>query len=296
MPYYGKRRKVPKKGAKTATKRVYKKGKTSYNLNLESKIKNTVKRAMARNVEVKNTAEQTVLDQYIYTRMNDATNNFTIFPLNTVFNLITQSVGQGGRIGNKITLKRFTVAYCIKSLPQGWSDTVQDTYPTFPPQPMYVDCFILKRRDGTIETDVALASLYQFGSQVKGPTTLIQDHMLYVNKDVYVVLYHRRHKLVPVDNLDLDPTLETLTSSNDSNVSVLRKVSLTKYIKKNLRYNDGVNQIEDEPSTNIFMVCLPVGRHSAGPIYVDAGDPPATSSRSLPISISVNCMMQYTDA
>jgi len=294
--------------------------KSKYNLNLKSKfskatpkktyakktvkastkklINLAVKKAIKKDIEVKSQAENTTSDTPIV-EFGEAPPStalsYAITPLNTIFNLVTQGVGQGGRIGNKITLDKFHVAYCLKSSIDDWLDVpVAATERGFPIQPSYVDVYILRRKDGTIEADEELSSFFQFGSTVLAPTTNINDTMFYINKDIYNVLYHKRELLVPVG--DLGTTGDSnMDSSGDSMASVVRRINLTKHIKKVLSYNDNTSQVQDEPTTNMFMVCLPSGRCGPGPMWVQGSGEVATSY-PIGIQLSVSCFLDYIDA
>jgi hypothetical protein len=285
---YGKR-----KSTKTA-KKVYKKKTYKSRLNLDQKIKSIVKRTVNKNVEVKNQAEFTIVeDGFFHADGAPIVPYFEPKQLNTIWNLITQGVGQGGRIGNKITVKGYTVAYTLKvetGNPLWSTSQIPNNY--YYPQGYYIDVYIMRRRDGTLETSNTLTEFFQFGDTTQAPTTNVNDAMLYINKDVYNVLYKRRHKMAPA-SLDFAATAEQ-SNQYDGLMSVTKKVNLTKHIKSVLRYNDATAQVEDEPSTNIFMICLPVGRTANGVIYNQGNGP--LGSNYLPINLSVNSYVRYTDA
>lgn len=302
---YTKRRlNVKSKSTKRPIKRTRTKSKPKLSLNLESKIKSIVKRSIGRNMEKKQTAEIVADRKSFYSYEYNTTgptekNLYEIFPLNTVYNTIVPGVGQGGRIGNKITASTNKVSYTLSCAPisTDWRPSGTSTHDlTYAAPPYYILALMLKRKDGTINTNPdTLTDLYQFGSTSQAPTMKLEDLNLYINKDVYTVLYKKIHKLYPSFG-STDTNLDSSSVPSDVKTSANASIYITKHIKKTLHYDDESTQVEDEPSTNIFMVFLPIAI-TASSLNTNSENPSDSDTWPwLPVLVSIQHQFQYTDA
>lgn len=295
---------VKSKSTKRTIKRTRTKSKPKLSLNLESKIKSIVKRSIGRNMEKKQTAEIVADRKSFYSLEYNSTgpvftNLFEIFPLNTVYNTIVPGVGQAGRIGNKITASTNKVSYTLSCAPisSDWKEAGTGTDDrTYTPPPYYILALMLKRKDGTINQNPdTLTDLYQFGATSQAPTMKLEDLNLYINKDVYTVIYKKIHKLYPSFGAT-ETALDSSSVPSDVKTSANANIYITKHVKKTLHYNDESTQVEDEPSTNLFMVFLPIMITGSSP-DANSGTPAGSNTWPwLPVLVSIQHQFQYTDA
>jgi len=293
---------------KPTVKRPVKKTARKYKFDMSKKLNSLVskkcKNIMARTLETKKQAEETYSSKPIAQVDTGSANGYQllVFSFNTLYNTVVQGTGQGSRVGNRITVKSSYIKYCISVDPQvsTWqspgSGTAKDWWLI---QPTYVDVYCLKRKDGTIILNGnGYSDLYQFGSETKAPTSTIEDNLLEINKDAYVVLYHRRHKIgAPNINCVADDTTPlTIFSTYDGKQSVVSTVYLTKHIPKHLSYNDDNVQVQNVPALNIFMLCLPSPRMYPGTMYNEGTTQPPGENQPLGINFSANHYINYTDA
>lgn len=296
---------------KNKTKKMAKKaGKASKHLN--TIVKSVVNRTLARKVETKLVADKIISFANFFTLDMSGNNvtqlNYRVVPLNSIYNSIAQGVTQQDRIGNKICVKHNRISYSLMNNPNTKGSFYIDgaNVLTYNSGPYYVLALCLRRRDGSMQPqDVAgfdtFPAIYQFGGSSLAPTTTMNDLLLYLNKDIYQVLYRKVHKIWPsVDNNliggvnppnAMGPTSFT---APDAKTAVIRRFYLDKQTKNTLHYNDATAQVEETPNLNCFMVFIPVSC-SAAVLYTQQGTIPDGLYQWNPITVTVTQEVTFTD-
>jgi len=219
-------------------------------------IKRIVKATIARSLENKNR-------QYYNTGITIPPANSTlafdsgIIPLSprASFIQVDQGTGNGGRIGNTITTKR--VHFKGTLTPQPYDVTVNPF-----PCPVQVKLFIFydKRDPTNIPTPALNADFFQFNNSTQGFTNDLVDLWAPINNDCYRVLYSRCFKLGYSNNSGTGISAGNQShTNNDFHLNCNFSINITKYLIKNVKYNDN-NSI---PTTRglyaMFLPCLSDG-------------------------------------
>lgn len=261
-------------GAKSTTLRL---GTTRRYKSVPKTFKAMVNRAVARTEEKKES------NVYSLNTPLPPTNNagwtassISIAPSSTGF-VIPQGTGQGNRIGNHIRTKR---AYVKGILHQNIYDATTNPQPL----PVQVRMLIFKDKFNKAGQPAAVAlDLFQTGSTAIGPTNDLADMMLDINKDRYQV-YHDAIMKVGFANYGGSGAIPGFQnfSNNDYTLNCEFRVDITKFIPKQIMYNDAAAAPMND---NLWMIFLPCFGNGSGM--------PANSTI---LNMSWSATYEYTDA
>lgn len=191
-------------------------------------VKSYVKQMLSKNVEEKYQSSPIGSETAIVYN-NGAVIEFGVNHIGNVFDEVEQGVGQGQRIGNEITIKKWIVRGTV--VPSGdLSTVIQNT------SIGTLDLYIGYRRDFE-QVPNNLDQFYQDGNTSFPPTGEFTDHLYYVNNDLYVILKHWRVKLGPAQNT-------TSTSNNDYQLTFDFSYDLCKKAFKNYRVKYTDTQVD----------------------------------------------------
>lgn len=274
-------RKNFKKGLKKSYKKSYKKKTTTIKTTWAKPLKSMVKKLIERRLEDKIASSNIVNNEPICFIDGGITPPYTIgnnvnSPM-SMFLAITQGVGQEQRIGNEITIKKWSLNGALQ---------IGEYATPLIPQPYYVTMYILRRKDyGQITGNPS--DLFQAGNNSTGAEGTIIDNTLYLNKDVYVQLFKRRFKVG--NSVSLDSSGNVVQANNDFKTLHTFRVPLTKYFKNCVvKYNDAA----PSPTTgkiNIYILWLIAGANNMQ--LLSATGQPVSN-----VTYTMTSNMIYTDA
>lgn len=260
---YRRNRKSPvkKAPARKMVKKVMKKRAT-----ISPVVKAYVKRALHKEIENKSPTPINAQDVQIVPITN-TTSFGTLIALSDVWT-ISQGVGQGNRIGDKIR----PVKWILRGYIHNNSATAV---------PAVVKMFVFKQKL-TYESPTGAAysgpvDFFQYGSTSIGPANNYQDLLREVNKDKYQVYTTRSFKIAPAGSAG--------NTNNDFNTVGKFTINLTKYQKHTLTYNDAV---VNTPQNSGLFVCFALAEYGGTTKTVwAAGEAP---------QISYDVIAEYEDA
>lgn len=193
---------------------------------------------------------------------------------------IAQGTGESNRIGNVINVVKQTFRYCITMAPQVVNGTAI---------PVYVRLiFFYDRADtNSMPTPYINANFIDAGNssqQFKGD---VSDLFYRYNTDRYRILGVRTHKLGWSQNGQYtnSATLQNqLYSNNDSKMTVMGTVDLTKMVVKKQKFNDN------------FVLSYSRGLYCMVHHVTQDGNPLAPNTNRSLIKITYEVEQKYTDA
>lgn len=150
---------------------------------------------------------------------------------------VPQGVENGQRVGNRIQTKRLILRYTLNN--SGYNATTNNL-----PFPQIVRMFFFKIK-GNQTSPPALGDLvgvnaqfFDAGQLASAFTGNLQDLNQVMNGDAYTYLTHRTHKIGYAENTQQPSTNYANGANNDYKMSVVSQIDLTKYIAKQIRYDD----------------------------------------------------------
>lgn len=158
---------------------------------------------------------------------------YPMAPLNTYWT-ISQSIGQGGRIGNQIKIKSAHLNYILRPTPY---DAV--TNPNVCPTEVQLMLGYLRATPNTIPVAADINQLFQSGSTSVAPSGTLRDLVSVINTDKWVIRKRWTHKLGYADNggTGAIPAAQYFTN-NDFHLNVKRSINITKMLPSHFRFND----------------------------------------------------------
>lgn len=190
MPYYARKSSTRKTYKKTSRPTSTYRRKTYTSKAVPYQVKTYVKRVLSKAAEDKFQCLAQPYQSPIFQYPASSTVlEWTCPPLIEPFDNVTQGVGQGSRVGNEITLKKWVIR---GNLVQNSDKIVADE--TIGSNTLYIDVYIGYRKDYEPITPL-LTNLYQSGNNAYSPLGQFTDLQHWINKDEYTVLWHRRYKM-----------------------------------------------------------------------------------------------------
>lgn len=203
---------------KSSKSKVYKKKRTyKKKVPVSLAVKSYVKKALAINEENKtsyNSQSATTINAY-----DPITQSLSLYDVTqTLF--LSQGVGAGQRIGNKVSVKSLLVKGFIN---------ITGTAVT---SNLYFRVAILRKKTGVDSPNGSFAQLFQLGSGVSAPTGTLLDMMRPFNKDFYTVY---ASKICIIGSSD---SATSIMPGNNTTMSKMFSFNLSKHCSK-IIYNDG---------------------------------------------------------
>jgi len=260
---YVKRRTRSAKPA-TARKSSYRKKATVRRARVSTGLKSYVKRAISRTEEVKTqsfTAIEVPMQAY-------SAGTLLTLDFNSVMSLVTQGVGEGQRIGNRIRPKSVTIKGFVNPDPRGGELL-----------PVIIKMFIGKLKQFPMNSpNTQYGSLYQNGNGQLAPQNNLFDCMRKINTDVFTIYTTRTFKIAYAN---LSGSTVNAFANNDFSMSRSFSVNVTKHLS-HLIYNDGTNTPTNK-GLFVWFICVPAN-----------GD---TSTTTQPdYNVSYDMELAYADA
>jgi len=236
-------------------------------------IKQYVNRAIHRQIEDKRSLlVQNVnnIRSYVYDTTMGVT---TCLP---TINII-QGVGQSGRIGNTVHIRSLYFNFCLYPL-------AYDPVSNPQPKPQEVLIFLGKikgQRDRTPATS-DFQKIWQNGNSSAQPYSDLRDLTQSVNKDYWTIYKMMRFK---IGNAVIDASgnnaVAQYYSNNDFNLNVVRRMNITKFVPKILKFNDTTASPTND---NLYMWHTCVNADGS------------VANNTIPIAISYSFQCAYEDA
>lgn len=201
-----------------------------------SPMKKMVRREIRRAQETK-TSEYYNAGLGLWSSVDGNFSSNNIFPVHVDgANLqVPQGTGQGGRIGNEITIKKLTFSGHI--VPEIYNAVYNPT-----PAPVHVKMWIFYDKANNISIPAPITNFFQSGSASRGFQNDLMDHMSPPNADRYAVLATKTMKVGFADNTGTGSVgAQAYFANNDYKMTASFRFDLTKHIPKLCRFNDGTN-------------------------------------------------------
>jgi len=273
MPFFKKRRIYAKKAPKKS--RAFRGGRKSSVVS--SAVKSYVKRTLHTQIENKNV------------QFNDATNvgNITAQPTLNCTPLtpyaglvnITQGVGSANRTGNEVKTRKVMLKYVIFPRPYHVTDNTA-------PRPCYLQLFLgyVKNSSGITPIASDFSQLYNYNNTVNPVLGQLFDLNQTINSDYWCIKKYWTHKIgySTMLNASGGSPINASLSNNDFPMSVVRKLDITKFYPKTLKFND-VSQTISGPGLFFFWQCI-------------AADGTTLASSQLPITFEWQLGLEFEDA
>lgn len=226
-------------------------------------LNKAIKTVMKRNEEKKSSAYGQ--SSIPITAYNIGTQSLTVYDCRQVLN-ISQSAGQGGRVGNRINVTKCMVygfLYCVS--------------PAVITSNVYMRLVMLRCKADLSTPNGTLSNLYQFGNNVLPPVGNYYDMMRNFNKDYYTIYQSRKILLGSSD---------AVTSSFPVNNSVGAysfSFDITKVFGGINIYNDSTTLPTNKACFLMFIPC-----NGDGSVI--------TNAQLAPYQTTINSEVTYTDA
>lgn len=240
-------------GKKAMKPRAYKKRTYKKKPVVSRTVRNYVKKEFARqaenkvvNVEQNNISFGNIVE-------NSTMHIFPMLPY-TGYLTISPGVGQNQRVGNQVKIRKIMLNYTLNPLAYNAS-----TNPN--PQPVEVLMYLgyLKQEKGVLPTAFEFTQFFQSGGTSRAPSGNLSDLVADINTDVWTIKKAWRHKLGNANNAGTGNTAAAQSfANNDFKLNVVRRMNITKYCQKTLRFNDTTNT---QSGNNLFFFyqCVAAG-------------------------------------
>jgi len=227
-PYKRRNRNARKSGKRVARKSYARKGRSV------ASVKSIVAKMLSKNIEKK--CFQFLGTGHDILPSSSPGFDSQIIPVSPAasYLAINQGLGQGGRIGNKITIKKLTMDGVL--FPLGYNAVSNLT-----PAPLQVKLWVFydKEEPNAVPSPMLAADILQFGSSSIAFQNELFDHTMPINLDRYRVLTTRTYKLgyASYGGTGAQPQQGNF-ANNDFKLNCRVKLDLTKYAIKRCVYRD----------------------------------------------------------
>jgi len=239
-------------------------------------VKKYIKKTISANVENK-MANANYAGAFGNAVANPSLYSYPMTPY-TGYMTIGQGVQQNQRIGNSIKVKRAILRYVLRPMPY---DAGSNPFPA----PVQVDLFLGRTRLCAGDQPVAgdMAVLFQNGNTSFAPVGNLNDLISETNKDYWTIKKRWSHKIGYADYEGTGGSVNShFFANNDFKLNVIKKMDITKYYPKTIKFNDGANQAQGD---GLFFFYQCVNAQGGG-----------NASTVLPAHISFWIDIQYEDA
>lgn len=149
---------------------------------------------------------------------------------------IDQGTGQGDRLGNEITLKRFPTTMLFSA------PAVKDPLNNWIDQDVLCRFVVGRLRNNLSQPEVAdIEKLFQYGNTSEGPGNTIMQLYAPLNKDHWIIKRDIKFRLRGTTMTDSGTTNSDMPVGNLSGRYHLVRLDLKKYLPKTIKYDDDVN-------------------------------------------------------
>lgn len=231
--------------------------KTMIHKNMENKVEQFV-------------SQNNIISSYAY--------NSSLFVQSCIpYNQIAQGLGQGDRIGNTIRPRSVYFNYVLHPIPYAAVGNPQ-------PTPQDVIIFFGKVKNSRAQQPIAsdFAKLWQKGNTSVGPYSTTLDMCQEINKDWFTVYKIVRHKVGCAGYTGTgNQAGPQYFINNDYKYNIIRRLNITKYVPKIVKFNDTTAQNTND---GLWMWAMCVNADGT------------TNVNYTPLYMDVSLQFQYEDA
>ena len=212
------------------------------------------KREIEKTTELKTATDTSdIIDLPNFANSNTNNNVIPLVPDSSALT-ITQGTAASQRIGNEIRVKRVYLHYSL--FPKPYNATSNSV-----PIPQDVICYIFSLRANESSQLSAVqtfcrTSFFDAGGSVQGFSGDLSDFMKRPNTDAVIV--HKRFMLkLGAANYETNSGTQANNfsySNNDYKLNCIRRMDITKYIPKNIKFEDSSTVIQNNP---VYLVMSP---------------------------------------
>lgn len=200
-------------------------------------VKKYVKRAISSEIENKSVqVNQTISFGNIFESPD--MNAFPMCPQSGIWT-ISQAVGAGNRVGNRIKIKSVHLNYVLR--PNAYINPFN-----LNPAPSTVLLYLgyVKNAPSFLPTSADFLNFFQAGSSVQAPFGSLKDSIAIINKDYWVIKKKWQHKIGFASNEGTGaiPGVQYY-ANNDYKLNATQRMDITKYCQKTCVFNDGAGGI-----------------------------------------------------
>lgn len=231
------------------TKRVHRKKRSSKSKKSDKKvskyIRKYVKSQIHKNIENKTNNIEFANEFGSYLE-NNSLSVRPLMPYTSLFPGPTQGVASNNRIGNEIRPRKLMLRYTLR--PRPYDATVNPS-----PVPCYVQFWILSLRQasGVLPQAIDFTQMFNNGSSVLSPQGDLSDLVAPFNKDFFHLYKTWTHKIGFATNSGTGANASWQQyANNDFKLSVVKKLDLTKYMPKVVKFNDATQSVMGR---NLFL-------------------------------------------
>lgn len=248
------------------------KSKSKKQTNLKTTIKKEIKNYVSKKVEHKVeqfTSQNNIISSYAY--------NTSLFVVSCIpYNQIVLGTGAGDRIGNQIRPSRVYFNYVLHPIPYS---AVGNPAPV--PQDVIIFFGKVKNSRAQQPNSADFAKLWQAGDSSRAPFSTTLDMIQDINKDWFTVSKIMRHKVsCATINGTGGSAANQYYHNNDYKYNVIRRLDITKYVPKVIKFNDTTNQNTND---GLWMWAMCVNADGT------------TNSTYTPMYMDVTLNFYYTD-
>jgi len=192
--------------------------------------------------------------------------------------LIAQGVGSANRTGNEVKTRKVMLKYCL--FPKAYSAVSNST-----PRPSYIQFWLgyVKNSSGLKPIASDFDQLYNYNNTVNPVLGQLFDLNQTINTDYWCIKKYWTHKVgFAVNTSSGSDGNNANYANNDFPYSVVKKLDITKYYPKNLKFND-VSATISGPGLFFFFQCVTAN-----------GDTLAASQ--LPVNLQWQLGVEFEDA
>lgn len=160
---------------------------------------------------------------------------------------IPQGVTQSTRVGNTCKIRRVTLNYTL--IPLSYNVT---TNPSILPVHVILYLGAVKQYKGILPGTGDIGLMYQLGATAIPPTGTLSDLIYKVNKDDWDMKKVWSHKLgYAASEWNGGNSVAQFYTNNDFKMNVVRRMDITKYCAKTLKFNDANST---QQGANLFFM------------------------------------------
>lgn len=237
-----------KKGKRVLRKRVYKRKSAP---KVSKTVKSYVSKAIAKQAENKviNINQAREFGSYLD---SNTMNAFPLTPYTTLFPGPTLGVASNQRIGNECRTRNVMLSYVLRPTP--YNATANPL-----PVPVHVQMYLgyLKQSSGSLPGSAEFTAFYNNGSSSFAPSATLSDLCADENTDRFTILKKWVHRVgFQVTNGTGSNAGWSSYSNNNFQLNVVKKINVTKYYPKILRFDDASQSLQ---SRGLFMWYQAIG-------------------------------------
>jgi len=207
-------------------------------------VKKYVKSTIHKNME--NKSKLIGLSNTFGSYLQDLTLNALPLLPYTGYMTISQGVGASDRVGNSIRVRKLTLSYSLHPTP--YDATTNNL-----PRPLEIVFYLGHTRDspGILPTSSDINIFFQNNNTTSAPTGSLFDLVTPINSDYFTIVKQWKHKIGYANQSSIPTTNSFNFTNNDYKYNVVKKLDLTKFASKLLKFNDNTATVQGK---NLFLM------------------------------------------